>query len=133
DAPELVDRLLEPVQVHIQVVIDRDVGERDDRVGHQLWSAALHASFERGVDLVHPMTRDLHPEVTWEGQDDGLVRARVEMYEHDRVRARRSTDVRVVPVLRLLAGRQAAARVGAEQEHVAWTTGARSGRRALRI
>ena len=102
DAAELVDCLLEPIQVDVQVVVDRDVGQREHRVRHQLGPAVLHSTFERRVNLVRAVARDVHPEVPRERQHDGLAGVGIEVHEHDRVGPRGPTEVLVRSELALL-------------------------------
>ena len=69
DAAEGVHDLLEPVEVDVEVVVDRDAGQsRHGRLGHELRAAALHPALERGVDLVRAVPRDVDPQVARERQ-----------------------------------------------------------------
>ncbi len=128
NAAEGIHDLLESVQVDIEIVIDLESGQIADRLGHQLRTAARQPAFERGVDLVHPATRYVDPEIAREGHDDRLLQAGIRVHEHDRVRAGGAADVRVVAEVCLLLGGQTGSGVRPKQEVIAGALGTRARR-----
>ena len=108
-----VDDLLESGEVDLQVVVDRDVEVLLDRLDD-----ALRTAVERGVELRAAQAGDLHPQVTRERHEQPGVGVRVDVGDHDRVRALARLLGRV-PEVRLV-GRvlDERARVRADDEEV---------------
>ena len=126
NAAEGIHDLLESVQVDIEIVIDLEPGQVADRLGHQLGPPPVSPPSKRGVDLVHPMARDVDPEIARERQDDRLLQVGIRVDEHDRVRPRGASDVGVVTEMRLLFGGESGPRVRPKQEVVAGALRARA-------
>ena len=112
-APDRVHDVLEGLEVHLDVVVDRHVEVLLQRVDHE-----LRALVERGVDLLAAERRHVHHEVARERHD--VAGVTVGMQHHHRVGARRAVGggVGVGEGLLVLLALHERARVGADDKVV---------------
>jgi hypothetical protein len=82
NAAEGVHEPLEARQVHLDVVVHREPREGLHGLHHEVGSPELVG----GVDLVDPMPGDPDPEVAGQVHDNGLLPARIDVEQDDRVR-----------------------------------------------
>ena len=108
-----VDQLLEPDEVDLDVVVDRDVEVVLDRVDQR-----LHAMGVGGVDALRlARAGDREVEVAREGEDVGLLRLGIDPEHHDRVGAVAPGVAEEAAGIRVR-GIDAFAAVGAHQQEV---------------